>query len=47
MGLEMLRNGRNASIETLAAALLTGFTREELHQLLAVAPLIERLAQTI
>jgi DNA-binding MarR family transcriptional regulator len=47
MGLETLRSGRNASIEALAAALSTGFTREELDQLLAVAPLIERLAQTI
>jgi hypothetical protein len=31
----------------MAQALATGFTRSELGQLMAVAPLIERLAQSI
>ena len=46
-GLQALRNRRNARAEHLAQALSTGFTRSELEQLMAVAPLLERLAQSI
>jgi DNA-binding MarR family transcriptional regulator len=46
-GLQALRNRRNARTERLAQALSTGFTRSELRQLEAVAPLLERLAQSI
>jgi DNA-binding MarR family transcriptional regulator len=46
-GLRALRNRRNARTEQLARALSTGFTRAELKQLAAVAPLLERLAQKI
>jgi DNA-binding MarR family transcriptional regulator len=46
-GLEALRLRRNARAEQLAQALSTGFTRSELKQLMAAAPLIERLAQNL
>jgi DNA-binding MarR family transcriptional regulator len=46
-GLQSLRDHRNASTEELAKALSARFTRSELDQLMAVAPLIERLAQSI
>ena len=46
-GLQALRNRRNARTEHLAQALSTGFTRSELKQLMAVTPLLERLAQSI
>ncbi len=46
-GREMLRNRRNARTQQLAKALSTGFTPAELRRLLAAAPLIERLAQSI
>jgi DNA-binding MarR family transcriptional regulator len=46
-GLQVLRNRRNARTERLAEALSSGFTRAELEQLTAVAPLLERLAQSI
>lgn len=46
-GLHVLRSRRNARTESLARALSTGFTPTELEQLLAVAPLLERLAQSI
>ncbi len=47
-GLEMLRqNRRNARTEELAKALSAGFTQSERNQLMAVTPLIERLAQSI
>jgi DNA-binding MarR family transcriptional regulator len=46
-GLEALRLRRNARAEQLAQALSTGFTRTELKQLMAAAPLIERLAQNL
>lgn len=46
-GLQTLRNRRNARTQQLAKALSTGFTRSELRQLMAVTPLIERLAQSI
>jgi len=46
-GLQVLRNRRSARTEQLARALSTGFTRSELRQLMAAAPLIERLAQRL
>jgi DNA-binding MarR family transcriptional regulator len=46
-GLQALRNRRNARTEQLARALSAGFTRAELEQLIAAAPLIERLAQSL
>ena len=46
-GLQALRNKRNARTEQLAQALSGGFTRPELQQLMAAAPLLERLAQSI
>ena len=46
-GLEVLRSRRNARTEMLAQALATGFSPAELEQLMAAAPLIERLAQSI
>ena len=46
-GLQVLRDRRNARTERLAEALSSGFTRGELEQLMAVAPLLERLAQSI
>src|SRR3984885_7582749 len=47
LGLRVLRDRRNARTERLAQALASGFTRAELEQLTAVAPLLERLAQSI
>lgn len=46
-GVRVLRNRRSARTEQLARALSTGFTQEELRQLMAAAPLLERLAQSI
>ncbi len=46
-GLQVLQNRRNARVRLFAQALSTGFTRAELEQLMAAAPLIERLAQNI
>ena len=46
-GLGVLRDRRNARTEQLARALSSGFTADELDQLMAVAPLLERLAQSI
>ncbi len=46
-GLEALRDRRNARTAQLAQALSTGFTHSELTQLRAVAPLLERLAQSL
>jgi DNA-binding MarR family transcriptional regulator len=46
-GLQVLRDRRNARTEQLARALSTGFTPAELRQLMAAAPLLERLAQSI
>ena len=46
-GLQALRDKRNARTEQLARALSSGFTRPELQQLMAAAPLLERLAQSI
>jgi DNA-binding MarR family transcriptional regulator len=46
-GHDVLRDKRNARTEQLAQALSTGFTQAELRQLIAAAPLLERLAQSI
>ena len=46
-GRQALRNKRNARVEQLARALSSGFTHSELRQLMAAAPLLERLAQSI
>ena len=46
-GLRVLRNRRSARTEQLARALSAGFSRAELRQLMAAAPLIERLAQSL
>jgi len=46
-GLKVLRNRRNARTERLARSLSREFTRSELKQLVAAAPLIERLGQSI
>ena len=46
-GLQVLRERRNARTDELARALSSGFSPEELEQLLAAAPLLERLAQSI
>jgi DNA-binding MarR family transcriptional regulator len=45
-GLVVLRTRRNVKTERLARALSGGFTPRELKQLMAAAPLIERLAET-
>jgi DNA-binding MarR family transcriptional regulator len=46
-GARVLRDRRDARAEQLARALADGFTRPELRQLLAAAPLLERLAQSL
>jgi DNA-binding MarR family transcriptional regulator len=46
-GLQMLRSRRNERTEQMARALSADFTPAELRQLMAAAPLIERLAQII
>ena len=46
-GLQVLGDRRNARTERLAEALSSGFTPGELEHLMAVAPLLERLAQSI
>src|SRR3984885_1800629 len=46
-GLSALSDKRSARIAQLARALTAGFTPEELGQLMAAAPLIERLAESI
>jgi DNA-binding MarR family transcriptional regulator len=46
-GRQLLRDKRDARTEQLARALAAGFTRGELDQLMAAAPLLERLAQGI
>ena len=46
-GLSALSDKRNARIAQLARALAAGFTAEEMDHLLAAAPLIERLAESI
>ena len=46
-GRQLRRNRRNQSTEAMAQALSAAFTGAELDQLLAAAPLLERLAQSI
>jgi DNA-binding MarR family transcriptional regulator len=46
-GLSALSDKRNARIAQLTQALAAGFTPEEMGQLMAAAPLIERLAESI
>lgn len=46
-GSKVLWNKRNARTEQLAGVLSAEFTRSEIEQLMAAAPLIERLAQRI
>ena len=46
-GRDMLRDKRNARTQRLAKALSSGFTPGELRLLMAAAPLLERLAQSI
>jgi len=46
-GLQALQDRRNAGTQQLAQALATQFTRSELKQLMAAAPLIERLAESL
>jgi DNA-binding MarR family transcriptional regulator len=46
-GLRVLRDRRSARTEKLAQALSRSFSRSELEELMAVTPLIERLAQSI
>jgi DNA-binding MarR family transcriptional regulator len=46
-GLSALSDKRSARIAQLAQALAAGFTAEEIGQLMAAAPLIERLAESI
>jgi DNA-binding MarR family transcriptional regulator len=46
-GQQVLRDKRDARTGQLARALSAGFTKDELNQLMAAAPLLERLAQAI
>ena len=46
-GRRAVRNKRTARNEQLAKALLDGFTRAELQTLMAAAPLIERLGESL
>ena len=46
-GRQALRDQRDAGTRQLAEALSAGFTRSELRQLMAAAPLLERLAEGI
>lgn len=46
-GRQIVHSKRSARTEQLAKALSDGFTREELQVLMAAAPLIERLGQSI
>jgi DNA-binding MarR family transcriptional regulator len=46
-GLQTLRDRRSTRTQALAQALTAGFSRPELAQLMAAAPLLERLAQSI
>jgi DNA-binding MarR family transcriptional regulator len=46
-GRQLLRDKRDARTGQLARALSAGFTRDELNQLMAAAPLLERLAHSL
>jgi DNA-binding MarR family transcriptional regulator len=47
LGKQVLRDRRNESTQRLAQALSAGFSSAELDQLMAVVPLLDRLAQNI
>jgi DNA-binding MarR family transcriptional regulator len=46
-GRQLLRDRRDRSTQAMARALSTSFTSEELDQLMAAVPLLERLAQSV
>jgi len=46
-GQQVLRDKRDARTGQLARALSAGFTKDELNQLMAAAPLLERLAHSL
>jgi DNA-binding MarR family transcriptional regulator len=46
-GRQLLRSRRTAKVEQLSRALAAEFTPDELERLAAIAPLLERLAQSI
>jgi DNA-binding MarR family transcriptional regulator len=46
-GRQLLGDKRDARTRQLARALSAGFTSDELNQLMAAAPLLERLAQSM
>jgi DNA-binding MarR family transcriptional regulator len=46
-GLQLVRDRRGARTAQIARALATGFTQEELVQMRAVTPLLERLAERL
>jgi hypothetical protein len=46
-GREVLHSKRSARTQQIARALAAGFTAAELSQLMAAAPLLERLAQSL
>ena len=47
VGQQILQDKRNARTQQMTQALSAGFTPEEIRQLAAAAPLLERLAQSI
>ena len=47
LGRQLLRDKRDARTGQFARALSAGFTLDELNQLVAAAPLLERLAQSL
>ena len=47
LGRQLLRDKRDARTRQFARALSAGFTLDELNQLTAAAPLLERLAQSL
>ena len=47
LGRQLLRDKRDARTGQFARALSAGFTLDELNQLMAAAPLLERLAQSL
>lgn len=46
-GRKLLRDKRNVRVQQLSDALVGGFSPAELRHLMAVAPLLERLARTV
>lgn len=47
LGMEVLRSNRDARVRQMAQSLNSRFTADERAQLMALAPLLERLAQSI